>query len=554
MRESAAVSGAPSGRSWLANALHNKVIAAVLALIVAVPLFAAPADYSQSGLVALTLEATSLLLLGMIVWRSKWDLSPAQLRTFAKTSANTPVLMFVGWVALSAILSPFKVFSIQYLLQIGAGAVLYFAVAYQFRQSKHLSMLADVLLFLAAVVSFAGMALFQLNDQLRASAIFGNPQPLGSFVMLLLPVVASLALGDKNAKRKTVAQITAVLMIGCLIATQSRSAWMGSIAGLAMLALLSSRVIERAQGKSGRGVSLKARKHQLVLPGMLAVVAVGFVFAMNSVNGSFAERAATATRLGSDVSAQSRIQSNWAGAVKMIAESPILGHGAGTFAPLSSKYTGQGVALSQSLTGARGSLAEQAHSFYLQTTAELGLIGMGLMLAVLGCFWMSAWNRIPQMEAGIRRTLLMASAAASVGFAADAVTSPSWQYAQLSMFLWLVMGIGTSCLRPRVRTESEVVAVQFAAPSRRTSWVARPAAVALLLGVATLLPSAFTAAQAADYGGKDRTFRYTFGTLIVVGIFDAIFGDAGSKPGGGPGTGGSPGPSGPNTTTTQTLP
>jgi O-antigen ligase len=494
----------------------------------------------------------------MIVWRSKWDLSPAQLRTFAKTSANIPVLMFVGWVALSAILSPFKVFSVQYLLQIGAGAVLYFAVAYQFRQSKHLSMLADVLLFLAAVVSFAGMALFQLNDQLRASAIFGNPQPLGSFVMLLLPVVASLALGDKNAKRKTVAQITVVMMIGCLIATQSRSAWMGSIAGLAMLALLSSRVIERTQGKSGRGVSLKARKDQFVLPGMLAVVAVGFVFAMNSVNGSFASRAATATRLGSDVSAQARIQSNWAGAVKMIAESPILGHGAGTFAPLQHKYTGQGVELSQSLNGARGSLAEQAHSFYLQTTAELGLIGMGLMLAVLGCFWMSAWNRIPQMEAGIRRTLLMASAAASVGFAADAITSPSWQFAQLSMFLWLVMGIGTSCLRPRVRTESEVVAVQFAAPSRRTSWVARPAAVALLLGVATLLPSAFTAARADGYNnGNDDDFKVAFGLAVAAGVLDMVF-HHDEKPGNGPPPPGgtNPGgqtPGGPNTTT-QTLP
>ncbi len=192
MRQFAAPRGAQSegssGRSWLGQALHNKIIAVVLAMIIAVPLLAAPADYSLTGLAALTLEAFALVLMAMMLWRSKWDLRPQQLRTFAQTSANVPLLLLVGWVALSAFLSPYKIFSIQYLLQVGAGAMLYFAVTYQFRQSKHLSMLADVLLGLALVVAVGGLIGYQMYDQERASAFYGNAQPLGSLVMLLLPI------------------------------------------------------------------------------------------------------------------------------------------------------------------------------------------------------------------------------------------------------------------------------------------------------------------------------------------------------------------------------
>ena len=539
MRQFAAPQGAQSegssGRSWLSQALHNKIIAVVLLMIIAVPLLAEPADYLLTGLPALTLETFALVLMAMLLWRSKWDLRPQQLSTFAKTSANVPLLLLLGWVALSAFLSPYKIFSIQYLLQIGAGAMLYFAVTYQFRQSKHLSMLADVLLGLAMVVAIGGLAGYQFFDQKRASAMYGNPQPLASLTMLLLPFVAALAFGDKKAKRQIIAQIALVLMVGCLLLTQVRSAWGGSIAGLAMLALLASRVAERMEEKSLRRqqavsgsvlASWKARKAQFVLPGMLAVLAIGFVFMMNAQNGSVMQRASTLSQLGTDSSWQWRL-GNWQGALKMIEQRPLTGWGAGLFPFYQHQFTHQGVAIDPNGTGTRITLLEQAHNFYLQTTAELGLIGLGLMLSVLFCFWAAAWKSIPTMEAGIRRTLLMATSAASVGFAFDAVANPSWQYAQISMFLWLMLGIGTSCLRPRLRQEAiETEASQ--AMTRRATWIARSVAVGAFLVLATLLPTAYSSGKnivavtrLPNVGGG---FKVAFGVALVDALFYAIVG------------------------------
>jgi hypothetical protein len=82
---------AASRRSWLSQALHNKIVALVLAMIVAVPLFAAPADNSLTGIAALTMQAFAVILVTVLLWRSQWDLRTESLKAFAKTGANVPV-------------------------------------------------------------------------------------------------------------------------------------------------------------------------------------------------------------------------------------------------------------------------------------------------------------------------------------------------------------------------------------------------------------------------------------------------------------------------------
>jgi len=494
-----------SQRSWWAQAIQNRLIALVLAMIVAVPLLAAPADYSMTGVAALTLESFAVLLLTVLLWRARWDMKRENLLAFVRTSANVPILLLLGWVTLSCFLSPYKVFSVQSLLQLGAGALLYFAVAYQFRQSKHLSLLADVLLFLCLAVALGGLAQYQFASDAegRAQAVFGDSQALASFIALMLPIVGGLAFFDTKPKRQTVAQISFVLMIGCLLLTQNRSAWLASLVSLSLLAALQLRVSRGKQDGQNPvvGVPLKARKHQLVLPVLIAVISLGFVAAMNTQNSNVLNRATTFSNLGTDVSWQSRVQNHWKGSVEMIAQRPLLGWGAGLYPLYQKPFTGQGEPISPTGTGTRVSLAEQAHNFYLQTAVELGLPGLALTLAVLVGFWAASWKRLAEMDAGIRRTLLMASVAATAGFAVDAVGSPSWQYAQTTMFLWLALGMGTSCLRPRPRRdERESEAAVAPARLKRIHFVTRPAAAAACLSLATLLPTAYSAAQTFDYG------------------------------------------------------
>ena len=99
------------------------------------------------------------------------------------------------------------------------------------------------------------------------------------------------------------------------------------------------------------------------------------------------------------------------------------------------------------------------------------------------------------MEVGIRRTLLIATIASSVAFAVDAVASPSWEFGQLTLIFWALLGAGTSCLRPHTKSREEHVAE--ALPLK----VTRPITVFASLLVAFVIPTVAFAAGGGGYRG-----------------------------------------------------
>lgn len=495
--------------SWWAQAVQNWLIALVLAMIVVVPLIACPIDDSVSGIAALTFECFAVVLLATLLWRANWDLRPNRVRSFLQTGANLPVLGLLALTVLSCALAPedVKVFSVQETMKLTAGVLLYFVMAYQFRQSKHLSLLVDALLFVTISTSLIAMAQYQLSATSRATALFGNQQVLGSFLMILLPMIAVIAINEKSTKRQLVAQFATVLTAGCLMLTYARSAWIGAVAGLIVLAAL-------ALLSSSRKGNLAAQKHKLVLPAMLAVLSIGFFVVIGLQTPTLVERVGTLASGAQNGSWQIR-QQQWQGTVQMIGERPLTGWGTGLYPLYQSQYTGQGVAISPVPgQGARISLAEQAHNFYLQTAAELGLPGLLLIVAVLLSFLVVACRRVGKMDPGIRRSLLMGSIASTVAFSVDAMSSPSWQFGHTTMFFWMILGVGVSCIRPRVKQEEEEPVVVV---PRRLS---RPATVALCgLMLAAIVPTASVSAQDGIYnrgGGSNN------GTAIAAGVLLAL--------------------------------
>ena len=479
--------------SWWAQATQNKLVALVLAMVVMVPLAAAPADSSFAGIAAFVMEGFALLLLVALAWRGRANLGREQVLTFLRTGANLPVLLLAAWIALSCALSPHKAFAIQESLKWGAGILLYFVVANHFRQSKHLFLLADTLLFLGISGAIVSLGQYTMQPADRAALLFGNQQLLGSFLMILLPMVAILAFTEKDNKRQLVAQAATVLMTGCLLLAQTRSAWMGTAAGLTTLAALVA-----FSSRKSVGAGLKAQKHKMVMPAVLAVIAIGFAGLMASQNGSVVERVSSMSSVSGIGTVQTRLQ-QWQGAVEMIKSSPVMGIGVGNFPLYQKEFTNMGASIPTGSFGTRVSLAEQAHNFYLQTTAELGLIGLLLFVGMVGTFLVMAAKRVSSMDAGIRRNLLIGGMASTVAFSVDAISSPSWQLGQMSMFFWLMMGIGVSCLRPRAKqVEEEAVVVKASVR------VVRPLALvgACLAMMLMVLPTAPLAAAPGYNNGN----------------------------------------------------
>jgi putative inorganic carbon (HCO3(-)) transporter len=508
--------------TWWGQAFQNHFIALVLAMVVIVPLFASPADSHLSGVAVLAFEAFALLLAVTLLWRAQWNVGREQIKTFLTTGANAPVLLLLALAVVSCAFAPNKIFAVQETVKLAAGVLLYFVVAYQFRQSKHLLMLVDTLIFLAIAVSFLTMAQYTLGDTVlggeRGTMLFGNQQPLGSLLMILLPIVAVVALTEAQlSRRQLAAQAASVMTVGGLLLAHTRSGWLGAFAGMVVLGVLVAYSAQARKARAERKAAsngLAMQKHKFVLPLMLVIVTMGFVATLNLQNSGIFERAATVTQTATDQSWQGRLHA-WSGIVRMIEARPLTGWGVGQFPLYQHDFTGVGASTNALTTfAARGSLAEQAHNYYLQTAADLGLPGLLLFLSILGAFFYQGVRRIGKMDAGIRRTLLIGSIGAVVAFSVDAMSSPSWQFGQVSMFLWLILGAGASCIQPRTRQAE--APVYSAAPR-----FVRPLAVvaATLLFTLVVMPSAaFAAAFSGDYNdGHDDTSVGKI-ALIVSGI------------------------------------
>jgi putative inorganic carbon (hco3(-)) transporter len=462
---------------WWSQATYNRLVAIVLLMLIMVPLVATPAGHGEA---ALAYEGLALLLLILLLGRSPWKLSPLRVRRFFTRGSHLPVALYGICAALSTLMAGRNGYGEQSLLCLGAGLLLYYTVASQFRRATQLAKLVDTLVFLTLGLSLLGFEQYQSGHSTQAMGLYGDHQLFGSCLMILLPLVGVHALTRKRPHRQTAAQIASVLGIAALLLSQARSAWIGAVAGLVFLAVTS--VIRYRQGHARL-----RRDHEILLPLIVLAVAVGFFLLMWPTTAGLVSRA-TSLRRVTVVDTWQQRQATWAGVRHMIAARPWFGHGLGQYVIQQRAYTHQGLPLSAATPGA--SLGELAHNFYLQTTAELGLVGLLLFAGILITFWWTGLRRVLRMSGTIRRRLLLGSLASTVAFAVDAIASPSWQLPQVAMFLWLAMGIGVACQQPPNRLaegqeKEEDNEEEATVPIR----VSRPTAVLATAGLALLLPT-----------------------------------------------------------------
>jgi O-antigen ligase len=311
---------------------------------------------------------------------------------------------------------------------------------------------------------------------------------------------------------------------GALLLAFTRSAWMGAAVGIAAMGAVHFMTLSKKQksNKSVRSTGLAAQKHKLVVPIMLALVTTGFFGAMLMSNQNLAQRMGSVAQPTQAGTLQERQQVWWAGAVAMIKARPLTGWGPGQYAVQQQNFTGKG-ASTAALTNlqSRGSLANNAHNFYLQTAAELGLPGLVLVVGIIGAFFVTAGKRVVSMDAGIRRSLLIGSIAAIAAFSVDAMSSPAWQFGQVSMFLWLILGAGVSCMRPRVKQEEEAPVVTMA-PRLFRPVVA--VACALMFSLLVLPTATLTAHADDDYDDNNDLLIFA-GILLAAGFLFNAYSD-----------------------------
>ncbi|MFQ5881419.1 MAG: O-antigen ligase family protein [Candidatus Methylomirabilales bacterium] len=315
---------------------------------------------------------------------------------------------------------------------------------------------------LAATVAIA-MSLLARPGSLEALALRGTfhyPNGLAGFLLLTLYPSFALLL-HAEGKRAWVLGLSASIMLLALLLTRSRGGWLVFLLTFLFLAFHERRLFVR-------------RRLRLASVGLL-FLALAWASAPDAGPFTYPSHVA---RLASGMTSSTPDPSFdyrrhiYAWALQIFLDHPFLGTGPGTFPLMLGRY--------QKIPYLSGLYV---HNHYLQTAAEMGLVGLFLLLALLAClFWRGAKavRRLPpsSLERSIALSLLTALLASVLHAGIDF----AWSYPAIALGVVLEAALLMSYSRPPISD-----------PSAQTPYLRprRALATVLLLGMLLLVFARF---------------------------------------------------------------
>lgn len=359
------------------------------------------------------------------------------------------IILLFAWISVSAMRSwhtPWSEAAYTEWIRWSAGIGLFLALGRWLTRTR---LSARLLVIAGSILVAVGVGSGLVNWHSGLTGPFSDHQLYGSALLILLPISVSVALTARRSRWRWTGQAVAFAGLLCLIMTETRSAWISVIASAIVFAVCwRHRTTDPAARRDSRQVTVSIA--------LGACVALYFVISLGYANRQqpLMERASTLSVLGQDLSWQSRLLA-WHGAEQMVRERPIIGFGLGRYSGEQWRFTHVGRPLAAQQ---HPSLSEEAHDFYLQTAAEIGVPGLLLYLAaltamVVGCI--GHLRRAKGRSVRSRDGFLAATLALIAGITVDSFASPSYQFPEISLVMWAVLGVGLSALNRNEAVEQE---------------------------------------------------------------------------------------------------
>jgi len=322
----------------------------------------------------LAIRTLGLLALGAVSLASaRGILSFSRWGERAATTASLLVLM----TALSAALSVHRGKSLEAMVD-GLGILgIFLATALLIRGGRWIRAAALVQVLAAVPVALLGIAQHFRPDLVpaessypgRALGPFGQPNRLGGFLIASIPLALALAFAAQDRLLRASLLLAVLILALGLIYTFSRGAWIGLGAGLIVLALLLVRwpALRPEPALAALAAAL------IVIPILAALPSIAARIAPRPTGNPAWNLPFDPEREGSGAMRKEI----WSGALAAAAARPIAGWGIGTFREAFDRSKNPRL---QRLEAEGGRTADQAHSFYLETLSERGVLGLAAFL------------------------------------------------------------------------------------------------------------------------------------------------------------------------------
>jgi O-antigen ligase len=425
-------------RSSVASPLARWILALAVFLI---PLSIFPTVASESVLPKLLLARLLVMVLAVVLVAG-WLRQGAV--TWKRTALDPPLLAFVGSAAISTIFAVNRNVAIfgtysrwEGLLTIITYALLFWLAVQLISGEGDARLLMWSLLFSGYVIAVVavlqsafgvlGAGYFgQSGGYFRADATLAHPDFLGIFLAMLLPVAfAQLIRSQSGLTRLLAANLVLVLSLG-LLATFTRSAWIGAVVGLGIvLALPRGRV----------------RLMPVFAFAALLVIAFGALV-------WFGAARPTSAPVGVASAVYSRIVSIgdpsgslvgrlalWQDTLPLVAARPILGYGPDTFGLVYPKF--QSKASNSGAVPSIFAVFDKPHEEALGVLAAQGVVGLVAYIWILLAFVRAFWaGRLKPGAVALFAGWVAYQVSMQVDFSYLPTAVPFWLFAAAGVATW----------------------------------------------------------------------------------------------------------------------
>lgn len=331
---------------------------------------------------------------------------------------NTPItgilIAFCAVIFVSFLRSAYFYESIRGFAKIFKYAFLYFAILDLLKNDKArirrvfwvflaVSLFSYINGIFQGVFGFDFMRHRQLikDDYLRRiSAGFVHPNDFAAYIITVLPLSFMFLLPQRKRWQRLLLIAISLLGFYCLLRTSSRGAWFGFLVGLAVF------------------IFYYNRKLLLLLPLVFLLIMAVSPDGFRRVALVFSNEQSTGWE---------RMQL-WKGTWAMIKERPVLGFGINTFSRNFPKYK-----------PADYPDLRYAHNCYLQMWSEIGLIGLGVFLSLIGSLAFSVIKNLKRKaRMGFEGVFLLALFSGYIGFLVHAALDTNLYSLVLYCLFWVV--------------------------------------------------------------------------------------------------------------------
>jgi len=398
-----------------------------------------------------------LLQIGLAIILAIWVIRSALKRqiAFPRTYLDRPLSLFflisLFSVAYSFFIHPQMKLAI---LSFGGRSIVFlflncitvfYITIYLVRDEKNLKRLIHIAFIVGTLASLYGILQYKGIELIwprkiepfgaRSVSTFGNPNFLASFLILILPVIAGLAIYEKSPLRKLFLGGLFGLNFFGLLVTRTRSAWVGLfVASLFFLLFLSLYQ-----------VSLISRNRRwLIFLAFLLCLVMLYPVRLGDEGGKkvmIAKIAIDKVKGFTDFKQMAYVQRFliWKAGYSMFKERPILGHGWGNFEIIYPFHQGKYLKIKK--YSPFRTHANNAHNEILEIASQTGILGLGIYVWLFFLFFKMGLDNYKKINRDYDKIILLGLLASIFGMLVDNLLNVSLYFPMPALLFWISMGL-----------------------------------------------------------------------------------------------------------------